>query len=228
MRKLRAFSLLELVTVMAIVATMLGLGTYVLIQLRYRTEVRTAVSELVDLFNSTRNSARNGELSGRPTGATGSGAVVGLAAETDYYALVFSNNRYYKLSCEEGTTAGLLLCGRFSADQPGDLSAVAEFAPANANCGAFIFSLGSGRLRFAEVLSNALVVGEPDRGGGTLNNPDSQVVTDAGIGQPSGSFSVRVNNTASCQIVAKHKNFADITFTLEAKQGNSRLAILSL
>lgn len=90
--KLKAFSMLEMVIVLAIIAVLMGLGWTGLINFRSTAEMQNAYSELVSVIKSQQNKAKN-SVSSKSDGTT-----------PYFYALFFANNKYYAFNCGDNNT----------------------------------------------------------------------------------------------------------------------------
>jgi len=97
--RLKAFSLLEMIIVLAILAILMGLGWSGLINFRSTAEMQNAYSELVSVIKSEQNKAKN-SVSSTSTGTT-----------PYYYALFFANNKYYAFNCAKpSSSSGITRC----------------------------------------------------------------------------------------------------------------------
>jgi prepilin-type N-terminal cleavage/methylation domain-containing protein len=85
--KLKGFSLLELVIVLAILAIIMGIGWSGLINFRSTTEMQNAYSELVSVIRTEQNKAKNA-VSSAQDGTT-----------PHFYTIFFANNKYYAFNC---------------------------------------------------------------------------------------------------------------------------------
>lgn len=86
MKLINAFSMLEIVLVLAVLAILMGIGWTGLINFRSTAEMQNAYSELVSVIKTVQNRANNSVSS-----------TSGLIP--DFYVLVFSQNRYYSFNC---------------------------------------------------------------------------------------------------------------------------------
>lgn len=162
-RKLPAFSLIELVVVMAIVVLMISLGTSTLIGLRDRNILRQAVTDFAENFITVRNAARNSELVRDPSGTVQQQDqnLLSLISSTEYFALgIGGNSEYFKASCANTANPNESSCeflapslkSSASADvqlSPGILNENdGSFTPANdGSCSFFLFNLSTGNFR---------------------------------------------------------------------------------
>lgn len=100
----KAFSLLELLIVIAVIAIILSLGTYALISFRNYTQVQSAYTEFASLLNTTRNKARNASLSNSKLELTGSVS----ESIPDYYGiLIYSDHEYSEIYCEDSVSSSV-------------------------------------------------------------------------------------------------------------------------
>lgn len=91
----RAFTLLEAIIAMGIMAVLLGLSTVALIQVRGAIEIQNAYSDVVSAFQTTQNRARNSVT--KPGSST---------QVPDYLSLSFSPTTYLFQTCiKSGTRA---------------------------------------------------------------------------------------------------------------------------
>ncbi len=89
---LKAFSMLEIIIVLAVLAIIMGLGWSGLITFRSTAEMQNAYSELVSVIKSEQNKAKN-SVSSKSDGTT-----------PYFYALFFANNKYYAFNCGDNNT----------------------------------------------------------------------------------------------------------------------------
>lgn len=87
MKVIKAFSMLEIVLVLAVLAILMGLGWTGLINFRSTAETQNAYSELVSVIKTIQNRANNSVSS------TSTGVI------PDFYVLFFSQNKYYSFNC---------------------------------------------------------------------------------------------------------------------------------
>lgn len=92
---LKAFSLLEMIIVLAVLAAIMGLGWSGLINFRSTAEMQNAYSEMVSVIKTEQNKAKNSVSSGS-SGTT-----------PYFYALFFSNDKYYAFNCGDSRTPSL-------------------------------------------------------------------------------------------------------------------------
>lgn len=93
-----AFSLLELLIVIAVIAIILSLGTYALISFRNYTQVHGAYTEFASLLNTARNKAHNASYSASKLEQTGSIA----ESIPDYYGVyIYSDTSYGLVYCDD-------------------------------------------------------------------------------------------------------------------------------
>jgi len=163
--RLRAFSLLEIVVVIAITSTLMGLGIASLVSLRDRNIIRQGVNEFVQTFETVRNSARNSEIT-RAAGAS-EAQIINIINNTDYYALQINNNNYYKFICQDYSnlttpvvcqlnnngikselSTNILIIPLESYDE--STGVLVESVSTAAKCEFAIFNLSTGNFRFAE------------------------------------------------------------------------------
>lgn len=167
MRKLPAFSILEMLIVLVITAIILSLGINSLINLRNRNFVRQAVTEFSENFTSIRNSARNSELTRSNSGTLQQQdqSLLSQISTTDYFVLgIASDGNYYKGSCagplNNPTTVN---CAILDPSLRTELSnnitvetgtydeVTGVFSPADTSrCRFYIFNLATGNFRFGE------------------------------------------------------------------------------
>ncbi len=95
MRKLTAFTIVELLVSMGIIALLAGLGIQALVTFQQTIQFQQAQSDFITIFNNVRNQARNSVASRDEviSGDTLPNAVV------DGYAIFFDNNTYSLRSC---------------------------------------------------------------------------------------------------------------------------------
>ncbi len=154
-----AFSLIELITVMAITAILIGLGLSGLVNLRNSTTVKGAVDEFLINFNSTKNAARNSVITGLDASASDQDnlAIVGLL---DYYGIVIRNNTFARGTCTSGSVPQNLSCQYSEPLKTGNYEVIniALDGSNQTGCNFIRFSLTSGRLAFGEDNVNNVVV----------------------------------------------------------------------
>jgi len=90
--EMKAFSLLEMIIVLAVLAILMGLGWAGLINFRSTAEMQNAYSELVSVIKSEQNKAKN-SVSSKSDGTT-----------PYFYTLFFANNKYYAFNCGDNNT----------------------------------------------------------------------------------------------------------------------------
>ncbi len=156
-KKKKGFSLIELLTVLAITAILLGIGITQLLTMRNRTLAKQALDEFIQNYNSVRNSARNSVLEGRKTGAnlslTDDINVIEKADKMDYYAVKIVNDSYYKGTCEDVFSG--FACTFDENDLKDSKSDVIDVKPLSPEqCSAIIFSLSTGHISFGSVDGN--------------------------------------------------------------------------
>lgn len=152
-----AFSLLELVVVLAIVAVMMSLGITSLVELRNRTMLKQAVDNMIQNFNTTRNSARNsvidrGQLGTGLTDLALDKAILDQSDAIDYYAIILNygtDGDYYKGSCKSTGVGTTYTC---TFDKTAKLKGAAyESVKVNAvadTCNTIIFNMGRGNIGY--------------------------------------------------------------------------------
>jgi prepilin-type N-terminal cleavage/methylation domain-containing protein len=89
---MKAFSLFEIIMVMAIVAILMGLGWSGLMTFRATSEMQNAYSELVSVIKTEQNKAKN-SLSAGTEGVT-----------PDHYSIFISGNQYFAYNCRKTST----------------------------------------------------------------------------------------------------------------------------
>jgi type II secretory pathway pseudopilin PulG len=151
LQKLPAFTLLELVVVIAIAAALMGIGINSLRTLRDRTSVKLAVDEFVLAFNGTRNLARNSVLSNR---AAGSGLDIDIqnaqkASNLDYYAMIFQDEqKYYRAECTQDLTK--INCTDISGNLKTEVNSLVNVRASSSNadyCKVILFNLSTGKFQ---------------------------------------------------------------------------------
>ena len=93
----RAFSLLEILVVLAITAVVMALGTYSLLSFRNFTQVQNGYTNLVSLLKQQQNKAKNSISSEAKRDQSGSI----LDSIPDFYALSFTENKYSLYYCDK-------------------------------------------------------------------------------------------------------------------------------
>jgi prepilin-type N-terminal cleavage/methylation domain-containing protein len=154
-----AFSLIEILVVLAIVAVLIGMGVVTLIGLRNRTLAKQAVDEFILNVNTLKNTARNSVVSDRPSGFNvgidDDVIVADKISKLDFYAMAFREGEYYQGECSDETT--FLTC-QF---QPGSMKSssltLIDMNPDDEQqCTAIIFSPTTGKFSFGKVDGNNL------------------------------------------------------------------------
>jgi prepilin-type N-terminal cleavage/methylation domain-containing protein len=164
-KKLTAFSLLELIVVIAIVAVILGMGTTALISLRNQTLVRQSLNEFVENYKETRNIARNSVISGIDRDNVTDDDIAELIKTLDYRVIGISDDTYSLGTCqcqEEidqqldydqsqclSTTTGSVVCDFPEGSLKSNIYSVVEVTPGDPQaCSAIIFGLGTASITF--------------------------------------------------------------------------------
>lgn len=151
MGKKSAFSLLELIVVMAIAAILMSLGLTSLISLRNTTLIKQSVTEFTENINGVRNSARNTVISGRPVGVSPAAEeeTINAVNNLDYFAIKFENNNYQQGTCSSTSTQLICTFSAVNMLKPNPANVIVN--PEAEGCGAIIFSLSTGNFRFANL-----------------------------------------------------------------------------
>lgn len=154
-----AFSLVELLVVMAIVAVALGLGLSSLLTLRQTTQMRNTMNEFIDAIQSSRNQARNitVNLQSASSAQDKDNLVVDSVDNLAFKGLRVVDNNFMFGDCQESST-GTYDCVFTQGIKASDNSNI-DVAPIDYNnssasaCQALIFAPGNAQGAFASLSS---------------------------------------------------------------------------
>lgn len=143
-----AFTLLELIIVMAIVGIMSALGIQGLVLFRQTTQFKQAEADVITVFNNVRNKARNSVASGSLV----SDSTLLPDAVVDGYAIYFENDTYSLYRCDQFVNQWGVLMGDCEGGleeddiKPRSLQEVNVFPLHSATCVGLFFERLSGEI----------------------------------------------------------------------------------
>lgn len=157
-----AFSLIEMITSLAIAAMLLSLGIAGLFSLRDRTTTKLAVDEFIQNFNSVKNAARNSVVS---VAGGNEEAVINNVNNLDYYALIFEGTGMYaRFRCQVNAGTNVINCPANTRIplRTGNYSTINFTSPVS-TCSAILFSLSTGSITFGSFNNNNITVNATQR-----------------------------------------------------------------
>lgn len=100
MLKKPAFTLLELLVVMGVIAMMTGMGIYGLTRFQANTQVQTVTTDTLTLLRTVQNNAKN-SISFATTPTANDICSSNNNCVADYYAVTFSSSDYQVFACQK-------------------------------------------------------------------------------------------------------------------------------
>lgn len=201
MKRKSAFSLLELIVVIAIIATIIGIGFTTFSRLRNREIARGAVDEFIGQFNDARNRARNGVVDNIIVGEVTTAQIVARIDQIDYHAIVVdvSADNYFAVTCDENPASGTRsVCTARDRPLKSDRFAEVEIRASQPTCEVMAASLSSAQVNLFDLEGNELGTAHPT-GAGAENcvynfiyppGSPTAVTFEASLDRRSGSFDV--------------------------------------
>jgi prepilin-type N-terminal cleavage/methylation domain-containing protein len=138
MKKIKAFTLIELIMVMAIIATLAIMGVYGLTRFRGFLELQTSYNDIVSIIKTIQNSARNSiQLNDGTT--------------PEYYTISFTDNKYSLLSCNNAN------CISVSSSTDIQIGSSPRVVVVNENCSNIAFGRLTGNIVSINISGSSII-----------------------------------------------------------------------
>lgn len=146
MKVIRAFTLIEVMVVLAIIAALSGLGITALIQFRNGVELNNGIFQLNSILQTAENNARNATSTGGTAGST-----------PDYYVLEFGATSIQTKSCNKQGTSGTTCTNNEVINEP---AGVDWYTTTTTPCVGIAYEKRSGDLVFRQANGTIVTTGQ--------------------------------------------------------------------